>query len=253
MNTLFEHDMYINKNIEYLISKEIIEYDIKSAGYNLCKHFKLLPDAKIDMLSKLSKKERQTKLGMLLKYDKNLVKKLSLAFKEARKWFFETNNLTEDDIISINKDALFITKKCHNLKIGHIEFVEKNQYTSYYYFNRYQFYYSKDKGIDVKGISDENLEKHRSYMLDILKTLFNMLEVSDKKVIIKVLKDFSYYYKRKELDIGYYRELNVDSLYRTDETLLSNVIFIEDTEENTNIDIGYNYINYIVPIINLIL
>jgi len=34
MSSLFKKHFYLNKNIEYLISNEIIEYDIKSAGFN---------------------------------------------------------------------------------------------------------------------------------------------------------------------------------------------------------------------------
>ena len=64
---LYEKHNYLNKDIEYLISREIIEYDIKSAGFNLIKQYKLLDDAKILHLESLSKKQRQITIGLYQK------------------------------------------------------------------------------------------------------------------------------------------------------------------------------------------
>ena len=41
MENLYEKDLYVNKDIECIIDTPIIEYDIKQAGYNLTKYYKL--------------------------------------------------------------------------------------------------------------------------------------------------------------------------------------------------------------------
>ena len=41
---LWERDLFYNKNIPFLFNKEIIEYDMKEAGFSLVQEFHLLPD-----------------------------------------------------------------------------------------------------------------------------------------------------------------------------------------------------------------
>ena len=51
VSELYKRTMYLNKNIEFIFGKEIIEYDIKSAGFNIIKKFKFLPEDKARGLS----------------------------------------------------------------------------------------------------------------------------------------------------------------------------------------------------------
>ena len=50
---LYERHNYTNKDIDFIISTEIIEYDMVSAGLNICKEFKLLPEHEIRELEEL--------------------------------------------------------------------------------------------------------------------------------------------------------------------------------------------------------
>ena len=45
-------DLYINPNIFYLFNKEIIEYDMKEAGFSLIQEYKLLDEKEIEKLKK---------------------------------------------------------------------------------------------------------------------------------------------------------------------------------------------------------
>jgi hypothetical protein len=234
------------------VSQEIIEYDIKSAGFNLIKKYKLLNDKKIEHLESLDKKKRQIMIGLYEKNDKELKKNLNLAFVDARRIFFESNNLQDDDILSIKKDAIITTKRCDKLIFDNVEFVEKHIYTSYYYINKFEFYLGTT-GIDVKGINDEKLELHKDFMLDFLFKIFKMMETTSREIIIKNIKEFSYYYKTKQLEIGYYRELNKDSLFKLHHTLLKTMVGVVDTDDVSDIDINYNFMHYIIPIINLLI
>jgi hypothetical protein len=248
---LYERHNFLNKNIEYLVSNEIIEYDIKSAGFNLIKKYKLLDESKVNYLESLGKKQRQVQIGLYQRNDVELKKNLNDKFIEIRKWFFEQNNIEDDDVLSIKKDAIVTLRRCLVTEFDNIQFIEKNVYTSYYYLNELEFYYNKDV-IHVKGISDDLLELHGEYMLDFLHNFFLMNEISKKKKVIELIKDFSHYYKARKLEIGYYRELSKQSLFRLNESLFKNTLGIKDIGDVQSIDIGYNYIHYIIPLISIL-
>ena len=250
---LYEKHLYRNEDIEYLVNVDIIEYDLKSAGFNISKTFKLLDEKTIKRLEILDKKSRQIELGLLIKNDKEFGKRLNDGFAEARKRFFELNNLQDENVISIKKDAIFTTVRCFNTKVGeYLNFVEKNTYTSYYNINNIEFYYSKNH-LHVKGISDDLLEKHKEYMLEFLSHLFYLNETSTEKMRNKFIMEFIKYYKSKQLDIGYYRELNRYSVYRLNMEMNGEKVGIDEISEKQYIDIGYNYFRYIIPILNMVI
>lgn len=162
----------------------------------------------------------------------------------------------DDDILSIKKDAIFSLKRFHTLVFDNVEFVEKNNFTSYYYINRKEFYYSSfNDQLSVKGISDDRLELHKDHMLDVLKYIFKLFELSDRSLIIRELKEFSREYKNKTLDIQYYRELSINSKYRinNDSYLKDKLINVEDLGDEylDIIDTGYNFIKYILPLVTI--
>lgn len=248
---LYQKHLYLNKNIHFLVSNEIIEYDIKSAGFNIIKKYKLLSDDKIRYLETLEKKQRQIQIGLYQREDKELIHKLNDKFIEVRKMFFEANELKDEDILSIKRDAIVTLKRCKHTEFDNIVFVEKNIYSSYYYLNNYEFYYNNDK-VDVKGISDEMLKLHREYFLDFLYNFFKMNEISSRKKTIELINDFAYYYKEKKLHIGYYRELNSQSLFRIKEKLFGEQIGVKNISIIDMVDISYNYLNYVLPLVSIL-
>ncbi|MMZ42141.1 hypothetical protein D1872_36600 [compost metagenome] len=249
---LYEKNNYLNRNIQYLISNEIIEYDIQSAGFNLIKKYKLISDSKIQYLESLSKKERQVRIGIYMTRDRKLFKHLNEKFVEARKWFFEQNQIRDEDVLSIKRDAIITLRRCNILEWDNVIFAEKNIYTSYYYLNRFEFYYHRE-GIDVKGINDDMLESHREYMLDFIHTFAKLQEMSTPKRVIELIMDFSKYYRERRLNIGYYRELNVDSLFRYPTKYNKQIVGSQYYDNVNNIEIGYNYAHYLIPLISLLI
>jgi hypothetical protein len=249
---LYEKSNYLNRNIQYLISNEIIEYDIQSAGFNLIKKFKLLPDSKIQYLESLPKKKRQIQIGLYMLRDRQLFKHLNEKFMEARKWFFEQNQIRDEDVLSIKKDAIITLRRCNIFEWDNVIFTEKNIYTSYYYLNRFEFYYHRD-GMDVKGINDDMLELHREYMLNFLHTFAKLQEISSPKRVIELIMDFSKYYREMKLNVGYYRELNVDSLFRYPMKYNNQNVGLQYCDNIDDIEIGYNYAHYLIPLISLLI
>jgi len=249
---LYKKDLYLDKTIPYLISKEIIEYDISSAGYSISKEFKLLSQSRLRYLETLDKTARQIAIGLYQKNDSSYKDALKEKFIEVRKMFFEANKLDDDDVLSIKKDAIVCLRRCDRCVFGDIRFVDKNVYTSFFNFNNLEFYLGRDT-LDVKGISDEKLKLHKDYMLDFLFRILKMFEISSRRQLITNIKEFSDYYKSKQLMIGYYRELNKDSLYKLEKTLQGALVGLLNSESIDGIDISYNYMNYIVPLLNILL
>lgn len=225
---------------------------MRSAGLSLIKEFKLLDENRIRYLEGLPKKRRDVQIGLYERKDKELAKQMKEHMKQMRKWFFEGNGLKDEDILSIKNDALFVFKRCHQTEFSeNILFAEKNAYSSYYNINKLEFYYGADR-LHIKGINDELLIRHKEYMLEFLHDLFTMMERSPRKKVMKTLKDFAYYYKRRELHIGYYRELNAECMFRLEEKLSGIPVGIVNLKDKDKLIIEYNYINYIIPLISIV-
>jgi hypothetical protein len=247
---------YLNKNVSFLVNTTIIEYDLKSAGFNLIKEFKLVGERQLKILEELGKKERQIRIGLLQRNDKELGKKLNECFVEARRRFITSNNIKDDEILSIKKDAIFVTRFCDNTKIGdYLEFDVKSHYSSYYYLNKLELYYNgMTNTLDVKGISDDLLELHKDYFLDLLKTIFKMMESTDSNTVRHYLVKVCNYYKNRQLETGYYRTLSRDSLFIMESGgSKDRLIGLYESDEDEQLCIHYNYVNYLIPLINILL
>lgn len=202
--------VWLNPNIEYLFDQEIIEYDMQDAGFSLIKQFNLLPEEKIRELTKLGKGlTRHIEIGKLQGNDPVFSKALSSKFTDLRTIFIQMNKLTDDEILSVKKDAIFTIGKCSKTRFGSIQFIPKNTYTSYVRFpniNNMEIYYSQDQ-IDIKGISDSVINRHRLYMLDFIREIIEMIENKDTRVK-RYIRRFIDDYKFNNLDNGYYLEFN---------------------------------------------
>lgn len=251
---IWERHYFKNKDIRFLINDDITEYDIKSAGINLAKEFGYLDKKTIYKLEHMDKERRNREMGLMKIKNKQFIKNENKALIEARKLFIKSNNLSINNIISIKKDAIFTSKRCKELKFGNIEFVPKNKYTTYLLMNNLEFYHNMDK-LDVKGINDELLDKHKNYMLYFFHKYFTSCEFGNRKLLIDEMIDFTYKYKSKLLDIGYYREFNANSSFMLNDTANNIAFIINNIDESylREINISYNYFNYLVPMITMLI
>lgn len=233
-----------------MVGSDIYEYDIKSAGFNLLKRYKLIPEDKLIKLESHNKKIRQIYIGLMCRADKELKKALNDAFVDIRKEFFEANNIQDNEVLSIKKDAIFLLRPCYETKFDNVEFVKKNVYTSYIYIDKKEIYCNKDT-VHVKGINDEKVEKyHKEYMCDLIATCLRLMESMNEKKVKKILSEFGQMYKNRELPVEYYRAFDRNSFYTYNGD--SRVLF-EDIGDVNMIDISYNYINIIIPLQNILI
>lgn len=206
---------YFNPNIEYVFNRDLTEYDMRDAGYAIIKHYGLLDANTIKELSALDKMERTIAIGKLRGKDKDLSKLLTDKFAEMRSLFVSANRLSDSNIISVKNDAIYTIGECSKLKFGQVEFVPKNKYSSYIRFTdnmNIEVYYSSG-GLDVKGIGEVGLNRHRLYTLAFLSKVIYYLE-SKNPSLKRYLRTFIDEYKGMKLDDEYYIEFNnMSSMY----------------------------------------
>ena len=154
-------------------------------------------------------------------------------FTEVRTIFLSANNISDNDIISVKKDAIYTIGTCNRLRFGNIEFIAKNQYSSYIRFpdiNNLEIYYSNDT-MDIKGMGEHAINRHRLYMFDFLKSTIDMIENNNPRVKRKIMKF-----------INDYKSLNLDEEY-----------YIEFNNMSRDINPIFNYNKIVVPLIQIIL
>ena len=253
MNTILSRERYTDSSISFLIS-DIVEYDMKEAGFSIIKEKKLLPQSTIDEISKINDKyKRKVAIGKLERGNTELKKGKANGFKEYRELFGETNGLKDEDILSIKKDAIFVKKFCYYTKFGeHVEFVEKNVYRAFMQFGQFEFYMNDEK-IDVKGLVDENVAKHQNGMMLVIRRVMELLSIYDDVKALKYIVKIINQYKTYQLPVEYYREFNSTSGFRIIQ--LDNEQIVTDIGESykENLIIDYNFVNVLVPLLNLVM
>ncbi len=218
-NPFYDKSFY-TAPISYIISSYIREYDISKANINILFMKGVISKEQYDYLNSIDRMSRQVYIGLLQKNDQNVSKSLKEGIKEMRYLFLTSNEINENDVLSIKNDAVFIINKIPTVtKFGNIEFVCKNVYTSFYKLNnKMEIYYSYDmvtgiENIDIKGIREEKLILHKNHFLEFLLVLFNSAQSEPIPETIKLLLDFYERYLNLKLGIEYYREFNSESMY----------------------------------------
>jgi len=244
---------WTNKNIEYLKNVNITEYDLASGGLSVIKEYKLLDEKYIKNLDEMEKEKKNIIIGKLQAKLPNLAKNMVVCFGKARQLFIDNNSIADDEILSIKKDALFIINK-RGLRLdgklsSNLNFRPKNNYSSYIRLNNKEFYYSSlIKESDIKGISEETKESQKDYLIKDINRFLNQSEKIQKEYLYQNLKQYRSDYLNRKLPIETYRNLDT-GMFSVDDFELQTV----DVSYIDQIDISYNFVFYIRPLIQLLL
>lgn len=238
LSELWKNDKY-QSDILYLLNRTIVEYDMKSANTSLAREFNLLPEEKINEIEALGKQARVVAIGKIKQKDPTYNEKEKAAFMEARRLFFEINEIDDRDVIAIKRDAIFVSRYVADMKVGkYILFRPKNEYTSFVYLKPLELYYSNN-GLDIKGISDEIYKTyHKEYFGDFLARAIRIIETCSSKEGLHYIQRFFDQYKWRKLEAGYYREFNNLSQFRY---LNGECAMEEYMEDLSKVDISYNF------------
>src|SRR5574344_1702144 len=212
-SNLYENINY-DSGIDYLISSYIREYDISKANINILYKYGVISYDEYIAYFNMDKYSREVSIGNLQK-NPEITKILQNGIIEAKKLFFDANNIEDGDVLAIKNDAvLLINKIAHNTKFDNIEFINKELFTSYIKINNNtKLFYTYDnirkiELFGVKGINKNNLSLHKDFFVDFLKEFFYCCENSTINETIDLVINFYNLYLNLKLDIGYYREFN---------------------------------------------
>lgn len=245
------------KPVNFIINSRIYEYDITKANINILYYYDIIQENEYNKLYNMSRIDRQKAIGIKILQDRNIHNIIHNGIIEMRKNFLESNNISDDQILSCKNDAIFLMNTKPNItKFGNIEFVLKNTYTSFLKTSMLELYYLNDMNmekLDVKGISDQKLLLHENYMIDFIKALFDMIDYSKEDALI-MLRSFYNQFMNNQLDIGYYRNFDPDSLYKIN--IMGNIYDTEIINPQdiiyVNKDCNINFIRDLWQIISFI-
>lgn len=250
---------------------EIIEYDMKDGGLSIIKEENLLPPSEIKRLEDIPKGlERNVAVGKL-KYSKNPAirdtgKKLEQLFTKYRIMLGDVNDIELNEIFSIKRDAVFLTRYINQTEFGnYINFRQKNKYDIYFLLGKdelitnyetrhktYEVYYDTfTDNISFKGIRDDVVRYHMDGMVKVIKKYLRYISKFDyvgaTKYIVKVIDD----YKSHRLPIECYREFTEESDFKFQINGKSFGTTEADISLINYIDIRYNFNHLLVPMLNM--
>ena len=241
---LYEKTRY-SASYDYLINKDIQEYDISKANISILRESNVINDNQYKYFYNLDKRDREIKIGLMIKKNPELNKVLDKGFVESRRLFFNLNNIDDMRVLYIDKDSITVIDQMItvNKVADHIDFKQKNRYTSFYRLGLIDFLYYNDNVNELYRFKNANqerlLEGHENYMIDFLLSVGYLAQNRPSRDLVLMIRDFYNKYVNRELDIRYYREFNQTSMFK----VLSTPTYTYYTDSIPiieNIDISYN-------------
>lgn len=248
MSELWKAHNYICKEIPFIISSYIREYDIGKANINVLYKYGVLSKDQYEYYLYCPRDEREISIGKLQRSDYKITEVLQNGITEAKRQFFEINSIQDQEVLSIKNDAVFLINKIPEVsKFDNIEFKNNNTYTSYYKLGTCEFYYyynemNNIEKLDIKGIKEEKLILHQDYFLEFLLTAFQTSQVGTVNETLELMNAFYDQYINLKLDKEYYREFTPSSQFRIKKmSTICNYMADDISSDNLSyINIGHN-------------
>ena len=248
MSVLYTKHNYTRKDITIIRNTMIREYDIKSAGLNILYNKEYVDEETYNHLMSIDKLERNIIIGKWLRENTSVNKEMMDEFIRIRKAFFEMNNLEDDNVLAIKKDAIFVIDRVlSGLQFENYLFVAKDEYTDFILMNKKEYYYNKyTNELVVKGFSQETKEFQKDYYFLLIKTLLNIPNPKDRFKCLIIFKDD---FLNRRLSKEYYKSIESNAyLFKMAGSLLG----MDDIPDNLlpKVFLGYNiaFINYLISI-----
>lgn len=219
MSNLWSKSSYIAA-LPYVVGQYITEYDMSKANISVLLYKGVIDKKLYDELYNSDKFYREKYIGMMQRNNPKISEIKSEGIAEFRKKFIEANELTDDRILSIKSDAIFVLgEKCNYTKFDDIvNFRVANKYNAFMKIGNLELYYGIDsftenENFDVKGIKDEKLEWHRDGMATFICDVFYRLLTRGSQDALKYSQEFLSCLLRRTLPASFYRDFNAESMY----------------------------------------
>src|SRR5574343_1767043 len=110
----------------------VSEYDIKMCNISILRYKNIINNDEYNYYANLPKHKRNILLGLKRKDNEDWSSIIDIGTQEIHDIWISKNNITEDDIIEINHDAIWIggIKSIKVKNINGVEMVNKQSYTS---------------------------------------------------------------------------------------------------------------------------
>lgn len=216
--SIWEKDRYVAP-YEWLINKQIREYDLSKANISLLLEYGFINKKKYDEIFHMPREQREITVGLMQRDNPELAKGLSNCFKDARRRFFEINSINPDDVLYIDKDSITTINYLvpHTRISENLEFKLKTEYTSFYRLQFIDFLYYCNGSIEtyrLKGAGKQVAIKHKDHFMQFLLALAYSAQTDSLENCIGMIREFYYQYTNRLLEKEMYRELNTRSMYK---------------------------------------
>ena len=265
-NELYKYINYASKR-NICISKKIYEYDIKQANISVLYAQGKLSDYIYEKLRHSDKYSREIYIGKLIaeSKDKTIDHSIKMGIQEAKREFIYWNEISEDSIVRIANDALYVimdypakhTDVIVNQSLNEplynrtVEFVQKYCCDGYvHYPTQVWIFYTvlPDGNLDVDVIGLGNYAVAHSYMINMISTILYYLHNMQYDFAITKLSEIIEMYLNQEFPVETYREFNPLGIFRlkrgTNNSDEFYALYPTNIPENTpveQLDPSYNY------------
>lgn len=243
MNELYKKSLYTIR-AKWLIH-EIFEYDIAKANISILLKYGYISLDEFNMYSQMNKLQRQIAIGRL-QQNPLYSRAISNGFEQARKDLIVANNIKEEDIVSIKKDAFYVLNRLNNTDFGTVHFTLRGMYSMFLLCMGLEIYFywdeiTDDYDIQIKGISDDKLPLHESF-ISLICNILIYVQNSDIKSAMSAISQIREQYDNDQLPVDCYREFNASSCYRIKGMNYGVIDLTEDEKQNLKpyIDNSYN-------------
>lgn len=235
--------------IDIFVDSTIKVYDIRKANISVFREAGILDDQTYRYLYQADKLEREIYIGKLLASNPGYSQILSKGIKDAKKKFFDLNNVQDAEVLEIDNDAIYLLSDRSVLQqvSDYVFFNEAETYTSFYTDGKLRYFYyanriTRQEYLKVKGLGDYGSAVHENFMIDFLKVLFHTAQFEGSDKAIELLRVFYSQYVSRSLDINFYRELNAKSAFAFVDMHTQDRMYTEvpDFRYRNIIDISYN-------------
>lgn len=209
--------------IPFIFGRSIFEYDIKQANIHALLVAGRLSLDEFRYLSLVPKQLREIEIGNKIKSDATIYKDIQKVICHAKYEFMNQNSIEPNQILRISNDSLYIQTPINNydniviINDIPIEFVMKNHFMNYMKLTPHLLFFCNTSdnywNIDIKGIKQAKQYLHQEF-ISALCDIIDARNNGGKEIAISEFNKIYNDYITYNLPIGYYRELNSDSLFK---------------------------------------
>lgn len=244
-------------DVPLMINANIVEYDISKANISMMLSYGLISQEEFNRYASMDKMTREVNIGRRIKNDNGeltesgmrINKCITEGIKNAKRLLFEYNQIPTEAVVRIANDAVFVNGllKYTDFDLNNnniiISFKQKNVFNIMMNLGLVTIFINDNPmansiDVDVKGIKDNLLPKHKAF-LEFICNLLSDMQRSGKETALLIFNDFYKKYVSRELPVEYYREFNATSSYRFTK---GHQYYFDDITENykDKLDIEYN-------------